>query len=138
MLAKNYLFNYFSVTPFCNTEPHGIRGLQPITHAWLLKLLFLKYPPSTCTATPPDLSEKPESVQGQSGQIYLTRGFASHDHDKAQRCPILEKLPTPSHHPSQTPTPSVLDHRDSSCAAFPRPIMDWNAFIKTSWHWKRQ
>ena len=58
MLAKNYLFNYFSVTPSCNTEPHGIRGLQPITQTWLLKLLFLKYPPSTCAATPPDLSKK--------------------------------------------------------------------------------
>ena len=45
MLANNYLFNYFSVTPFCNAEPHGIRGLQPITQTWLLKLLFLKYPP---------------------------------------------------------------------------------------------
>lgn len=44
MLAKNYLFNYFSVTPFCNTKPHGIRGLQPITQTLLLKLLFLKYP----------------------------------------------------------------------------------------------
>ena len=58
MLEKNYLFNYSSVTPFCNTEPHGIRGLQPVTQTRLLKLPFLKSPPSTCTATPPDLSRK--------------------------------------------------------------------------------
>ena len=51
MLIENYLFNYFSVTPFCNLNPHGIRGLQTVSVGRLLKLLFLN-PPSPSTAEP--------------------------------------------------------------------------------------
>lgn len=51
---ENYLFHYFSVTPFCNLNPHGIRGLQTVSVGRLLKLLFLKLPPSPSTAEPPE------------------------------------------------------------------------------------
>ncbi len=52
-MSNNYLFNYFSVTPFCNLLTQGIRGLQTVCVGRLLKLLFLRLPPYPSATVPP-------------------------------------------------------------------------------------
>jgi len=93
-LATNYLFNYFSVTPFCNTEPHGIRGVQPITHTWLLKLLFLKYPPLPAQQRLQTFRTSHPLGAGKKGTNLFNTGFRGARSRHSPHWPIPDKLPT--------------------------------------------